>query len=90
MKRMHVWVSGYVQGVFFRATTRKTAKRHGVKGWVKNLRDGRVEAVFEGEADAVDALVEFCHDGPPAASVDDVEAVEEEPTGEFDDFSVRR
>lgn len=59
--RARVLVSGTVQGVYFRATTRETAREHGVDGWVRNLEDGRVEAVFEGPEEAVEALVEFCH-----------------------------
>ena len=68
--RAHVFVSGKVQGVYFRATTRDTAREHGVDGWVRNLADGRVEAVFEGPEGAVDELVAFCHEGSPAASVE--------------------
>ncbi|MFP8889458.1 acylphosphatase [Natrialbaceae archaeon A-CW2] len=78
--RAHVFVSGNVQGVFFRATTRDTATDHGVDGWVRNLEDGRVEAVFEGDTDSVEAMVEWCHEGSPAATVEDVEVTMEEPT----------
>ncbi len=88
MKRAHVWVSGWVQGVFFRAHTRDTALSLGLRGWVKNLPDGRVEAVFEGEDDALNKMVSWCHKGPAAARVDDVEVEWEEPTGEFEDFSI--
>jgi acylphosphatase len=87
--RAHVYVSGTVQGVYFRATTRDTAREHGVDGWVRNLADGRVEAVFEGPEDAVEQLVEFCHEGSPAATVEAVEVSEEKPQGE-DGFRVRR
>jgi acylphosphatase len=87
--RAHVHVSGTVQGVYFRATTRDTAREHGVDGWVRNLADGRVEAVFEGPEDAVEQLVEFCHEGSPAATVEAVEVSEEKPQGE-DGFRVRR
>ena len=86
--RARVLVSGTVQGVYFRATTRETAREHGVDGWVRNLEDGRVEAVFEGPEEAVEALVEFCHEGSPAARVEDVEVTGEEPQGE-DGFRVR-
>ncbi|WP_254769339.1 acylphosphatase [Salinilacihabitans rarus] len=86
--RVHVFVSGTVQGVFYRATTRDTARERGVDGWVKNLPDGRVEAVFEGPADAVEGMVEWCHEGSPAADVEDVEAEYEEPRGE-DGFEIR-
>ncbi len=89
MKRAHVFVSGKVQGVFFRATTREQAEQHGVNGWVQNLADGRVEAVFEGDAEDVDAMIEFCHDGPGRARVDDVAVAEEDPEG-LDGFEIRR
>ncbi len=59
-KRVHAWISGTVQGVFYRDSTRREAQRLGLGGWVKNLPDGRVEAVFEGDPDAVDALVDWC------------------------------
>lgn len=86
--RAHVFVSRKVQGVYFRATTRDTAREHGIDGWVRNLDDGRVEAVFEGPKEDVEALVEFCHEGSPAARVDDVEVTYEEPQGE-EGFRVR-
>ncbi|MCU4739983.1 acylphosphatase [Natronoglomus mannanivorans] len=86
--RAHVFVSGTVQGVFYRATTRDTAGEHGVDGWVKNLEDGRVEAVFEGPTEAVESMVEWCHEGSPAADVADVEAEYEDPQGE-DGFEIR-
>ncbi len=87
--RAHVHVTGRVQGVFFRATTQETARRHGVDGWVRNLADGRVEAVFEGPPDAVEAMVEFCHGGSPAADVRDVSVEWESPRG-LSGFEVRR
>ena len=87
--RAHVFVSGRVQGVFFRATTRETAAEHGVDGWVRNLDDGRVEAVFEGPEPAVEAMVEFCHEGSPAARVEDVSVERSAPEG-LEGFEVRR
>jgi acylphosphatase len=86
--RRRVVVRGHVQGVFFRDSVRRLADRHGVAGSIANRWDGAVEAVFEGEPDAVDRLVEFCRKGPRGASVDEVEVAEEEPTGERG-FSVR-
>lgn len=86
--RAHVFVTGKVQGVFYRATTRDEARGRGVDGWVKNLADGRVEAVFEGPEDDVEAMVEWCHTGSPAASVDDVGVEYEAPEG-LDGFEVR-
>lgn len=88
-KRAHVFLSGKVQGVFFRATTRQEAQRRKVVGWVKNLDDGRVEAVFEGDEEDVEAMIDFCHEGPNRARVDDVEVYWEEHEGVFSDFEVR-
>jgi acylphosphatase len=81
-------VSGRVQGVFFRDTTRRRAEAAGVAGWVRNTREGEVEALFEGEPQAVDELVEFCRRGPSRAEVSSVEVVEEEPEG-LSGFDVR-
>ena len=75
-------VSGRVQGVFFRASCRDLATSSGVSGWVSNEPDGTVHAVFEGEADAVDDMIDWCSHGPPQAVVDDVRVTDEEPTGE--------
>jgi len=82
-------VSGRVQGVFFRSETQDEALRHGLTGWVRNMPDGRVEAVFEGEKDRVDRLVEFCRRGPMGARVSNVEVVWENYTGEFHGFKIR-
>ncbi|WP_435358531.1 acylphosphatase [Haloarchaeobius sp. DFWS5] len=87
--RAHVYVTGRVQGVYYRANTRDTADDLGVEGWVRNLDDGRVEAVFEGQEETVEEMVEWCHDGSPAARVDSVEVEYEEPEDEID-FRVRR
>ena len=87
-KRAHVYVSGRVQGVYYRATTRDTARERDVDGWVKNLDDGRVEAVFEGDPDDVDAMVEFCHEGSSRADVTEVDVTVEEPAG-LEGFEVR-
>lgn len=87
---MRVLVSGTVQGVWFRESTREEADRHGVGGWVRNLPDGRVEAAFEGPALGVEAMVAWCHRGPPNAAVERVEAKAEEPKGEAGPFKVLR
>ena len=81
MTRRHVVVHGFVQGVFFRDSVRRRASTAGVSGWVRNNRDGTVEAVFEGNDLAVERLVEFCRDGPRGARVDRVESEVEEPEG---------
>ena len=79
--RKRVVVSGRVQGVFFRDTTRRMAQSRGVAGWVRNRPDGAVEAAFEGEPDAVDAMVEFAREGPRGAVVAAVEVTDEDPEG---------
>jgi len=86
--RAHVYVSGLVQGVFFRYETTIRARANKVTGWVRNLPDGRVEAVFEGEREAVEKMIAFCRRGPPAAIVREVKVIWEEPTGEFKDFRI--
>jgi acylphosphatase len=87
--RVHVWVSGHVQGVLFRSTTQEKAQELGVRGWVRNLPDGQVEAVFEGDRDPVQEMIGFCHQGPRYARVRNVEVRMEEPTGEFETFQIR-
>jgi acylphosphatase len=79
--RYRVLISGRVQGVFFRDSCRRLAEEHGVAGWVRNLPDGRVEAVFEGPPDAVRRLVDWTHAGPRLAVVSDVAARPEPPEG---------
>ncbi len=86
--RRRVVVHGHVQGVFFRDTCRREATSRGVAGWVTNRPDGAVEAVFEGEAGAVEALVDWCRHGPRGADVDSVEDTPEEPEG-LSGFDVR-
>ena len=88
-KRVHVFVSGRVQGVFFRACTRDKAQELNLLGYVKNLPDGRVKVVAEGNVDAIEALVEWSNQGPSDATVSKVEVVEKEFLNEFTDFAVR-
>ena len=86
--RAHVFVGGRVQGIFFRQNTKQKAESHGVTGWVRNLDDGRVEAVFEGEEDDVKALVDFCRRGPRGAVITNVDVAFERFAGEFRSFKV--
>lgn len=86
--RARVIVEGRVQGVYFRQHTQETAFRLGVKGWVRNCRDGSVEAVFEGEKEKVEQVIRWCHRGPSEARVIDVRVTWEDYTGEFNDFSI--
>jgi acylphosphatase len=88
--RAHVLVSGRVQGVLFRAETADVAQRLGVNGWVRNLPDGRVEALFEGEKENVERTLEFCRRGPPGAYVRDLHVKWEEWKGEFHGFQITR
>jgi len=86
--RAHVLISGIVQGVFFRHYTKKQAEKCGVYGSVRNLYDGRVEAVFEGEKENVDEVIEFCRRGPPGAEVTSVQVDFRTWTGEFQEFFI--
>jgi len=86
--RAHAYVSGRVQGVYYRASTRDAARERDVDGWVRNLDDGRVEAVFEGPKAAVREMVDWCETGSRAAEVDGVDVEYEEPKG-TDGFEVR-
>jgi acylphosphatase len=84
--RAHVFVSGRVQGVFFRGETVDQAVSLGLSGWVRNLSDGRVEIVAEGAKEDAQSLIDWCYDGPPAAVVTGVEILWETSTGEFNTF----
>jgi acylphosphatase len=84
--RAHVFIKGRVQGVFFRQSTQLKAQSLGVKGWIRNLFDGRVEAVFEGDKSQVEILVDYCRHGPPAARVENIEVNYENYKGEFYSF----
>ena len=88
-RRAHVWISGRVHHVFFRAYVRDMALRNKLSGWVRNLPDGRVEALFEGDADAVDNMIAWCHEGSPLSRVEKVEVLEEVFSGDLDTFSVK-
>ena len=88
--RARLTIDGRVQGVWFRAATRKAAERFGVTGWVRNLPDGRVEAVLEGQPSRVEEMIGWCRQGPPAARVDGVDVALEPWRGEFERFAIRR
>ena len=87
--RAHVLIEGIVQGVSFRYYTMQAAKERGVRGWVRNLWDGRVEAMFEGDESVVQDMVAWCRMGPPSARVENVQVAWGTSTGEFEDFIVR-
>jgi acylphosphatase len=89
-RRTSLRIRGKVQGVFFRESTRVEATRLGLTGWVRNRDDGSVEAVAEGESAALEDFIRWCHQGPQAARVTDVERADGEPTGEFRTFTVER
>jgi len=88
--RVHVFISGKVQGVFFRSSTQDMAQKLGLFGWVRNLADGRVEAVFEGEKEEVEKMLEWCKVGPEYARVTGIEVIWEEFKGDFKEFLLRR
>lgn len=87
-QRIRIFVKGKVQGVFFRQALKVMAKKNNVFGWVKNLKDGRVEAILEGDEDKVNRLIEWSHGGPANARVEDVEIQNEKFIGEFSKFDV--
>ena len=87
--RIHVFVSGLVQGVFFRSQAKNKAEELGLFGWVRNLTDGRVEILAEGEKDKLEELVNWAKKGPESARVDDLEISWQEFKGEFEDFEIR-
>jgi acylphosphatase len=86
--RARVIIEGRVQGVFFRAHTQEVALRLGLRGWVKNRRDGRVEVLLEGDKANVDRMIQWCHQGPSEARVTGVRVTWEDYAGEFEDFSI--
>jgi acylphosphatase len=87
--RAHIFVTGRVQGVFFRSETTYEARKHHVVGWVRNLPDDRLEGVFEGEEEDVKKLVEFCKRGPPAAKIEETVVSYEPYSGVFTSFEIR-
>ncbi|MDP2725045.1 MAG: acylphosphatase [Syntrophales bacterium] len=89
MKKNHVVIEGKVQGVFFRASMQQVARSLDLAGWVKNLPDGRVEAVVEGAENNMAAMLDWCRQGPPYAAVRQVEVTEEPYSGDYRDFSIR-
>jgi len=89
MSRLHVRVRGLVQGVFFRDSTRQTAERLGLRGWVRNLPDGRVEAVFQGERAACETALDYVRKGPPSARVEEVDTRWEDDEEDLVDFRIR-
>jgi len=88
IKTIHAIIHGRVQGVCFRMETKRAAAEYGVFGWVRNKRDGTVEAVFEGDAHRVDMILEWCKNGPPLSNVNRVTAESRAYSGEFDRFDI--
>ena len=88
-ERAHLYISGIVQGVFYRAFTREVANSIGLKGWVRNLHDGRVEAVFEGRRDLIESAINRCRTGPPGSRIDNIEIIWESHLDNFPDFRIR-
>ena len=88
MKRVHLYITGKVQGVYFRQGMKENAEKNNVKGWVKNLPDKRVEAVLEGDDSNVDAVINWSHFGPPGATVEDLKILDENSNDGFSDFEI--
>ena len=88
-KQIHIFVTGRVQGVFFRQSTKVMAIKNNAKGWVRNLDDGRVEIVAQGETQDIDNLAHWCKTGPANSRVDEFELSEENVSDEFENFEVR-
>ena len=86
---VHVIISGRVQGVWFRASTKQKAEQLGLTGWVKNTNDGNVEAVFEGEEKFISQMIDWCHKGPPLSKVNHVEVKKQNLNDGFEGFSIR-
>ena len=87
--RAHIFVSGRVQGVFFRQNTQNKARKLGIRGWVRNLSDGRVEAVFEGEKEKIEEMIKWIERGPVISRVDGIDIDWEEYQAEFNNFEIR-
>ena len=87
--KAHLFISGRVQGVFYRAFTRDMATHLRLKGWVRNLPDGNVEAVFEGDRNAIELAIKECSSGPPGARVDNIDVEWGERAGDINDFQIR-
>jgi acylphosphatase len=86
--KVHVLISGKVQGVWFRSSTRDKAEQLGITGWVKNTKDGKVEAVFEGDEEKIQEMLIWCHRGPPSAEVTNLKIEKKKPSNGFDRFSI--
>jgi len=86
---VHVVISGLVQGVWFRTSTKNKAEQLGITGWVKNAHNGCVESVFEGDENTVQEMIDWCHIGPPHAEVKKVEVTNQSPCDGFEDFSIK-
>ncbi|MAG50841.1 acylphosphatase [archaeon] len=89
MKRVHIFISGIVQGVFFRSNIKEKANKLNLKGFVKNLPNGKVEAIFEGKEENINEILKFCKKGPSGANIKDVEIKEGKVNNEFNSFEVR-
>jgi len=87
--RVHIFVSGLVQRVFFRANTVETARKLGITGWVRNSPNGQVEAIFEGDRENIQKMIEWAKKGPPSAKVDGIKVDWQEYKGEFNNFEIR-
>ncbi len=87
--RVHVLISGRVQGVWFRSSIKNKAEQLGIKGWVKNTFDGDVEAVFEGEENKINEILDWCHQGPPLSKVENIDITKQSVLDDYDQFSIK-
>ena len=90
MKRVHLIISGRVQGVFYRYSTKQKAEQLGIKGWVRNLSNGNVEALLEGDEKNINEMISWCKKGPEHSDVTNIELISEKPINEFEDFKILR
>ena len=88
-KNVHVLISGRVQGVWYRASTKQKAEYLGITGWVKNTKDGSVEAIFEGEEEKIDEMIKWCYKGPPLAKVNNIDIKNNQQIIGFEEFSIK-
>lgn len=88
-KNVHITINGKVQGIWFRANTKQKAEQLGITGWVKNIPNGSVEAIFEGEENCIKEMIDWCQHGPPQAKVENIEIKEQSITNGFDEFLIK-
>ena len=89
-KRVHLIITGRVQGVWYRSYTKDKAQKIGLTGWIRNLENGDVEAIFEGEEKAIEEMIVWCYSGSPLAEIDDIQTMYEKFSDEFEEFTIQK